>query len=210
MLCVLSRIMFSRNHQTRQLRSGAPKHYFGEETVDFIAHWLNEREKSKEGQGIAQFIEAINALWNKGEQVEPGGAGLTNKKRIVSRILRMFWREGSRYKSHPPFGKLVVNSARKHETRILWQPAAPSEWTKAKAGTVLSAFLWLASQGLRERLSRCEHCSRWMFAKVSGKKRRQTFCSHACRQAQYAASQNVKHRRAEYMKEWRRRAKLSM
>jgi len=202
--------MISRSHEQRQLLQGRSKKFFGQEAVAFIAEWLNHREKSKQGKPVAQFIAKVNALWNKGEQVEPRGAGLTSKKRIVSRILRMFWREGWRYKSHPPFGKLVVNSPRKHETRILWQPAAPSEWTKAKAGTVLSAFLWLASQGLRERLSRCEHCSRWMFAKVSGKKRRQTFCSHACRQAQYAASQNVKHRRAEYMKEWRRRAKLSM
>ena len=209
MLCVLSRIMFSRNHQTRQLRSGAPKHYFGEETVDFIAHWLNEREKSKEGQGIAQFIEAINALWNKGEQVEPGCAGLREKRRIASQLQRMFLRLISRFKSHPYFGQMIVDARSKHETKILWRPAAPSEWSKAKAGTVFSAFLWLVSQGLRERLTRCQHCSRWMFAKVSGKKG-QTFCSHACRQGHYAASQKVKDRRADYMKEWRRRAKLSM
>lgn len=202
--------MITGSHEQRQLLQRRPKKFFGEEAVTFITDWLNHRETSRQGKPVAQFIAKFNALWNEADQAESVGTGLTKKKRIVSQLQRMLLREAWRFKSDPYFGQMFVDCRRKHETRILWRPAHPSDWSKAKAGTVLSAFFWLVSQGLRERLSRCEECSRWMFAKVCGKKRRQTFCSHACRQAHYAASQEVKDRRADYMKEWRRRPKFSV
>jgi len=184
------------------------KSFYGQEASTFIAEWLNARDMSPQGKRIVQFIEKVNALWDRGQQLPGTGRGLVEKGRIVSRLQRMFWRECLRFKSDPYFGRIVVDCGRKHETRILWRPGPPPDWRKAKPGTVLSAFVWLASQGLRERLTRCQHCSRWMFAKAWGRRRRHTFCSRACRQAHYAQNEEVKQRWAEYMRERRRRLKL--
>jgi hypothetical protein len=201
--------MITQDHGTRQLRKRPGKHYFGDELVSFIADWLNQHGHSAAGKRVAQFIERTNKLWDSANLMGSTPKEIGKKQAIAADLQDMIWAEVSYWhsKGQPWFGQMVVDTHRKAATHILWQPVVLSDFAGTKPGTVLSAFIWLASQGLRNRIGRCQTCSRWMFLKVAGKKRKQSFCSHACRQAHYAQNPEFQKERAKYMRKWRGRQK---
>ena len=65
-------------------------------------------------------------------------------------------------------------------------------------GRALQMILDLARAGYLNRLRRCSHCRRWLYAKF----RHQHFCSTKCQQKHYTQSEEWKAHRREYMRHY--------
>ena len=68
-------------------------------------------------------------------------------------------------------------------------------------GIALQLILDFARAGYLNRLRRCSHCQKWLYAKF----RHQAFCSTKCQQTYYTNSDEWRRKRREYMQGYRQR-----
>jgi hypothetical protein len=143
-----------------------------------LAYWLNEPATPER--------ERISELWMRIQSmVKEAGPdpNAPSQMRAVEHVNQIF----ERYVSRP--GVLMFSNA--IGWAIGYSPVAEMnqlEWQAARC------VIHLAEHSLLDRIRRCEHCSRWFYARVSHK----CYCSTKCQQDHFRANPKFKAKRKKY------------
>jgi len=180
----------------RQLRR-KQRGYTGKAEGRVLIEWLNGMADRPEGRRLACLVENIQRLmviegqlWKCFPELrcaEEIRRPSPNEREEIERLLRDIQRELKRCKTypticHPSFGPIIEWGGRRG-------------WYRS---TVLR-IAKVANEGLLNRVRRCQECSKWLFARLSG----QRFCNHACRQRRYQSDPLVRDHRRRYMAAYR-------
>jgi hypothetical protein len=171
----------------------------------FVPEWLNAKGDTSAGRRLAHLVENIQRYreisskhWRVFAELrmrEEVSRPPVEENRELQRLEREIHQELGRYKMRPMMldPLLATFGWEALEDRLYLQTF------------VVAEIITLANDGLLERLRRCKHCLKWLFAKKSD----QHFCggNSGCRQKHYESDPDVKQRRRKQnrdrMRRWR-------
>lgn len=189
-----------------------------------LVRYLNEAEREREGKRIIQILQEMLELENIeppvwSESIDGPMMVIKGGKAVPNPLLRKAAPEKYKLQLEIEKRKSVLN---RELARYRFLPFASPHWEgrwlliwqiqlrerkKRKPhrgvmelddGTALQMILDLARAGYLNRLRRCSHCRRWLYAKF----RHQNFCSTKCQQKHYTQSEEWKAHRREYMRRY--------
>lgn len=179
----------------RQLRN-KERGYTVEAEGRVLIEWLNGMADTPGGRRLARLVENIQRLlaietarWKSFPELgcaEEIRRPSRRERQESQRLMGDIQRELKRCKTHPSICDPVLGPI------IAWEKHGWYRFTVLRIAK-------LANEGLLNRVRRCQECSKWLFARLSG----QRFCSHACRQCYYQANPLVRAHRRRYMAAYR-------
>ncbi len=176
-------------------------------TLNALAHYLTEAKTPKQKRVVDIVeemleLERAQPVFTK-KDLERGMRGAKwNQQRQVDRRKAMLNKRLAGYSFHPwLWGPTEKRWLVTWETeRLGGRRALLGEHgeLRLREGQALETIVNLARSGYLDRLRRCVHCHKWLYAKF----RHQNFCSMKCQQKHYTQSEEWKAHRREYMRRY--------
>jgi hypothetical protein len=190
-----------------------------------LIEWLNSAVGSKSYQRVSHLIRNIESATEVGNAAARDGvwwhmrmagepAELPREKkqrrRKIDNLLGPIEVAVKAYVFRPRL-IFLMSGSRRWWFDLVGEPV-PGDYklTRADGRRVYEAdavfgVMRLASYGFLERVKQCLACQKWLYAHPPHKK----FCDAACQGRYFASTPRQKEKRAEYMRDYRRRDKLN-